>query len=207
MALIRCPECNKKISDKAKMCPKCGFEINQAIIQGIKQEKVKSRKKSKNKWINIILISIIIYSLGTLLETLDISPNKDKDSAPKYIKDVVAYKEGTYGIAIYFILADENGAMTISDGLATLNIYETYYGTTSDEYLKLYSKSVEVHKNDFYEAEIGIAALKHNAIIYSFGRIKYSNFYRNPTKSNGKVKVEFKLSDGHVIKGEDVIFF
>ena len=28
MALIKCPECGKEISDKAKSCPKCGYPIN-----------------------------------------------------------------------------------------------------------------------------------------------------------------------------------
>ena len=27
MALIECPECGKKISDKATTCPNCGFPI------------------------------------------------------------------------------------------------------------------------------------------------------------------------------------
>ena len=26
MSLIKCPECNKEISDKAKVCPHCGYE-------------------------------------------------------------------------------------------------------------------------------------------------------------------------------------
>lgn len=29
MALINCPECNKEISDKAGVCPSCGFPVNQ----------------------------------------------------------------------------------------------------------------------------------------------------------------------------------
>lgn len=28
MALIACPECGKEVSDKAKMCPNCGYPIN-----------------------------------------------------------------------------------------------------------------------------------------------------------------------------------
>lgn len=28
MALMKCPECNKQISDKAKSCPECGYPIN-----------------------------------------------------------------------------------------------------------------------------------------------------------------------------------
>lgn len=27
MGLFNCPECNKEISDKAKMCPHCGYEL------------------------------------------------------------------------------------------------------------------------------------------------------------------------------------
>ena len=28
MALSRCPECNKRVSDKAGICPNCGYPIN-----------------------------------------------------------------------------------------------------------------------------------------------------------------------------------
>ncbi|MDE5803214.1 MAG: zinc-ribbon domain-containing protein [Lachnospiraceae bacterium] len=28
MALIKCPECGKEISDKASSCPGCGYPIN-----------------------------------------------------------------------------------------------------------------------------------------------------------------------------------
>jgi RNA polymerase subunit RPABC4/transcription elongation factor Spt4 len=31
MALINCPECNKEVSDKADMCPNCGYPINGSI--------------------------------------------------------------------------------------------------------------------------------------------------------------------------------
>ena len=29
MALIKCPECGKQVSDKAQTCPNCGFSISQ----------------------------------------------------------------------------------------------------------------------------------------------------------------------------------
>lgn len=32
MALIRCPECSKEISDKASSCPQCGFPMKESII-------------------------------------------------------------------------------------------------------------------------------------------------------------------------------
>ncbi|MBS5080492.1 MAG: zinc-ribbon domain-containing protein [Clostridiales bacterium] len=32
MAIIKCPECAKEISDKAKSCPQCGCPINEKNI-------------------------------------------------------------------------------------------------------------------------------------------------------------------------------
>lgn len=31
MALINCPECNREVSDKAEMCPNCGFGVAKYI--------------------------------------------------------------------------------------------------------------------------------------------------------------------------------
>lgn len=33
MALVNCPECNKEISDSAKQCPSCGYEIQKEITR------------------------------------------------------------------------------------------------------------------------------------------------------------------------------
>ena len=37
MALINCPECNREISDKAEMCPHCGYKlsIQEPLFQGV----------------------------------------------------------------------------------------------------------------------------------------------------------------------------
>lgn len=34
MALINCPNCNKKVSDSAKACPHCGFAVKKSLNQG-----------------------------------------------------------------------------------------------------------------------------------------------------------------------------
>ncbi len=38
MAIIKCPECNRDISDKAKTCPNCGFPISEQIEENNIQE-------------------------------------------------------------------------------------------------------------------------------------------------------------------------
>ena len=45
--LIQCPECNKKISDKAISCPNCGYPIQQASISTPTEEKVVKRQNTK----------------------------------------------------------------------------------------------------------------------------------------------------------------
>lgn len=53
MTLIKCPNCNNNISDQAKKCPKCGFELRkkqkQEKIDKIKDKAKKDLNKSTNK--------------------------------------------------------------------------------------------------------------------------------------------------------------
>lgn len=40
--LIRCPECNLEISDKAKSCPKCGFPIESENLEEFDEKEKES---------------------------------------------------------------------------------------------------------------------------------------------------------------------
>ena len=57
MALIKCPECKKKISDVAEKCPNCGKTITEADIGSAYEQ---NKKWEKRKKIAIIIISIIV---------------------------------------------------------------------------------------------------------------------------------------------------
>lgn len=48
MALIRCPECDKEISDKADICVNCGFPIKKYLEE--QKEKEEKEKKLKEKY-------------------------------------------------------------------------------------------------------------------------------------------------------------
>lgn len=50
MALIKCKECGKEVSSKAKTCPNCGVEIA-------------AKRKRKRSWIILIILIITIISI------------------------------------------------------------------------------------------------------------------------------------------------
>lgn len=91
MALIKCPECGREISDKAGSCPHCGYPIDNNESNTVKKEEVLNTNYSdfqkstpppvivknnlddstnitsiKNTWLSIA--SLILVVLGTLLQ-------------------------------------------------------------------------------------------------------------------------------------------
>ncbi len=68
MALIKCPECGKEISDSAKNCPQCGYplhteEAENQDEQSNSKEEVKTivvEKKSRHGCLTFILVAVAI---------------------------------------------------------------------------------------------------------------------------------------------------
>ena len=49
MALIKCPECGRSLSDQAAACPHCGCPVNKEDIVQKSQEYVEAKKKKSDK--------------------------------------------------------------------------------------------------------------------------------------------------------------
>jgi hypothetical protein len=122
---------------------------------------------------------------------------------PSYIKQLTVYEEGFRAYAIYFILADRNGAMVASEGTAKLTISQ---GSGSDEKVLL-SKTYPVQRTDFVETKVGQGAFARDALICSFGRLSYDDFDMAPTEASGKVKVQFTLKSGKKLDAEESVYF
>lgn len=82
MALVKCPECGKEISDKARKCPHCGYPLNEekqksnegdTVVEiqsdeleeptiGVKEIEKNYKKEGKipKKYINVSLVALII---------------------------------------------------------------------------------------------------------------------------------------------------
>ena len=44
MALIKCPECSKEISDKAESCPQCGYPVAD-YLKKLEEDRLKTEKR------------------------------------------------------------------------------------------------------------------------------------------------------------------
>lgn len=66
MALHKCPECRKKISENAEICPNCGFSFRQADLEIYKQKL--EQRRLHNEQLNrqnmkIQLFWLVVFSL------------------------------------------------------------------------------------------------------------------------------------------------
>jgi len=56
MALIKCPECQKEISDQANACPNCG-RVNKPVLI----------EQTSKRWKKVKLISWIVFIVGIFM--------------------------------------------------------------------------------------------------------------------------------------------
>lgn len=124
MALIKCPECQKDISDKVKSCPNCGYPMDENNDKTQKVElsrvniKLDKAKKSKIFKMTISLIAIVLLVIGSY--SFIISQNK-KSKVEEY-----------------------------KNNINTLKLHMISSGTEAEELLNLTSK---VWANAIYEDE------------------------------------------------------
>ena len=64
MALVDCPSCNKKTSDKAKTCPHCDFKIGDATSEDIERKKKLQRFTKLQSIQNQSLLAMLIFVAG-----------------------------------------------------------------------------------------------------------------------------------------------
>ncbi len=143
MALIKCIECGKEISDKAETCPNCGYptdaSIEQAELKKIeekyeKREKeiknVKKKKKSKRELIILIIVLVIAIIALTLYFTVFKGGKSSKDSNKDYKIDnaLVCYSRDSFGAGSYkleFFFSGEKMIKITEFFITNCNYYPT----------------------------------------------------------------------------------
>lgn len=95
MALIKCPECGKEISDRATSCPNCGYPINQKtttdqdyvqmeekkdMVSGSSQGSIPETPQKKGGKKIAFVIGIVIVIAAVAIFAFISSNNKEKDA-------------------------------------------------------------------------------------------------------------------------------
>lgn len=102
MAMIKCSECGKEISDKAEKCPNCGCPINQT---GEKKE-VKKPEKKRNSTLSTVSAFLALFTctspIGIITAVIDLAMSGGKEKKEKHIGSYFAIIWGFLFIIITF---------------------------------------------------------------------------------------------------------
>lgn len=103
MALIKCPECGKEISDKASSCPNCGcpIEIQRSeVSSNISDQPItgQSSKKSNKKIIPIVIALLVVAILGIVVYNVKVvQPRKlEAQNKATYEEAIGLLEKGKY---------------------------------------------------------------------------------------------------------------
>lgn len=137
MALIKCPECNNKISNQADACPKCGYELKKKSSVSIS----KNGKDYKIYWIIGLIIGacLLFYVIdknnnnsnnnnnqnqntNNPTETPNTNPSQDPNVGPSTNEGYSAYTNSTLGIAFeypngYKVATDSQGYVYVAKNI------------------------------------------------------------------------------------------
>ena len=103
MALINCPECKKEISDKAKSCPNCGYELTPKRVS---EKEILKKKGGSGCGTWVIIAGVIIFILYLIGSSGDDNSSSSSSSgstnkflAYNYAEDFVKKKLKSPGTA------------------------------------------------------------------------------------------------------------
>ena len=92
MALIKCPECKKKISDQCERCPNCGYPIS---ALGAKEDICRNKTNVINNpsffkrawfWLSIALIVFVAVVFAMIFPNREVKPKVDENGNPVFIE-------------------------------------------------------------------------------------------------------------------------
>ena len=134
MALIKCPECGKEISDTIKKCPNCGYK--------------NKKKLNKKKFVIICIISLVLL-IGGCISIITIKNNNTKQQE-KLVQE-------------YDSLIVETGAKIYVNGVLAQyysgGIADSWYDCIKSKYCSDFNTSI---KNYMSQNEKGLTTLKDN---------------------------------------------
>lgn len=170
MALIKCPECGKEISDKAEICPNCGFGIRKHLEQQrqIQAKKIETNRREKAKQQLVNEENIAIQQMANRRITPKIKPFL----SGALIAGLLCLLMGI--MCIILAITAEGYAFAIFIGIFMVLAGIVYSGMGIEK-LREKRKLYDQYKNDIekYKQEViryEISEEKHNEAIRQYGK-------------------------------------
>lgn len=155
MALIKCPECEKEISDKAGTCPHCGCPISNTSNSSNTQQVTEVKKSNVNikRILPIIIVVAIIAIIGIVVYNVTIVQPKKLEAQNKatYEEAIGLLEKGKYedGNELLQLIAGYEDVDTILEQIKwESRVYECI--TDIRQYLKN-PDSLQVYEVVFYD--------------------------------------------------------
>ena len=151
MSMIKCPECGKDMSDKATVCPDCGYPILEAK-KALKKEKLMKLKKKSLLIIPVIVIIVIctvfiknVRKTGAIIgewELIGVSTGKNKNEDANLLT-IDDFNKLNISISGKFIATkDKNFKMELEGGSLDEGTWEIYNAEKNEETGEVYLYSL-----------------------------------------------------------------
>ncbi len=96
MAIIDCPSCNKRVSDKAKECSHCQQNLTDLDTDKIKQWQKISRIKQSQKLMNFSFVAMLLFCGGFLMLYW-------RDALPNSLEYTLSVSATVIGFILYIV--------------------------------------------------------------------------------------------------------
>lgn len=172
MALIKCPECGKEISESAKICPNCAYDINAYFrrkkeaerVQKIEEERVQ-RLEARREYISYIKERLFGSKRKRMAWGLSISAclimiivffayNSDLNSCKTNAKKTYEYYEEVHGNIMSY--QDYGDRRWYDVSATTMSVYNSAYNRTMEDYDKL-SESKQRNFENWFKNKYGMS--------------------------------------------------
>ena len=179
MALIKCPECNAKISSTVSRCPKCGMEITQEIVETITMDN-EAKKKNRNKYL-IAIACVIVIAIAVFASVQIYNYNKKLSEEKARIDGVKIFSED---VSLY--IENSSEYLDIEKKMVTFKdeIWVNSISKEDDDETDLFTKDQDVKFYDDFND-----ALKdyYNSNDYTSSAAKRSDALELETSAYNKV--------------------
>lgn len=102
MAMIRCKECKKWISDKAESCPNCGAPAR-VRLDVFSEQQVQTIQKTAKRWKGQMVLAVLVAMVGIIL--LAVSVSAEDAESPRFIIGAVCVPIGVFWFFVARIVA------------------------------------------------------------------------------------------------------